>query len=353
MHVPSGQGTRDDKRLAVQSKRRRVRAAVVVLVTIAIFAAWVELRLGGSTSVTDFDDVVTLLAALAAACLCLRAGLDRGATARRFWLLLAAACGAWTLAEAIWAVYDIVLRVAVPIPSWADVGYLSAIPLVVAALLSHPAMSGGRKWRGRSAFDGILVATALFFLSWTLVLGPLWRHTDLTSLGGLVAVAYPFGDVIMVFLVIGVIRDMASGDRFAMGCVLGGLVAMAGADSTYTYLTEVGRYATGNIIDTGWVVGYLGLALGAFCSSGAERTEPARVAAPAGLRSLVVNFLPTLLALSVLTIEVAVGRKLYRSDWYIAMALVVLSLARQFLMLLEQMGPLRPTKPGAAEEVPG
>jgi len=121
MQVSYGKGGGDDKRLAVQRKRRRVRAAVVVLVTIAIFAAWLELRLGGSTSVTDFDDVVTLLAALAAACLCLRTGLDRGATARRFWLLLAAACGAWTLAEAIWAVYDIVLRVAVPIPSWADV----------------------------------------------------------------------------------------------------------------------------------------------------------------------------------------------------------------------------------------
>jgi len=280
MHVSSGEGGGDDKCLAVQRKRRRVRAAVVVVVTIAIFAAWIGFRVGGSTSVVDFDDVVTFLAALAAASFCLWTGLDRGATARRFWLLLAAACGAWTLAEAIWAVYDIVLRVAVPIPSWADVGYLSAIPLVVAALLSHPAMSVGRKWRGRSAFDGILLATALFFLSWSFVLGPLWRHTDLTSLGGVVAVAYPFGDVIMVFLVVGVIRDMASGDRFAMGCVLGGLVAMAGADSTYTYLTEVGRYATGNMIDTGWVIGYLGLALGAFCSSGAERTEAARVWRP-------------------------------------------------------------------------
>jgi hypothetical protein len=50
---------------------------------------------------------------------------------------------------------------------------------------------------------------------------------------------------------------------------------------------------------------------------------------------------------------VAVGRKLYRSDWFIAMALVVLSLARQVLMLLEQIGPVRPTKPSAAEEVPG
>jgi hypothetical protein len=297
--------------------------------------------------------VATALAALVAVPLCLRAGFASGATARRFWLLLAAACAAWTLAEVIWAVYDIVLRVPVPVPSWADLGYLSAIPLVVGALLSHPAMRSGLKWRARSAFDGILVATALFFLSWSFVLGPLWRHTDLTSLGGVVAVAYPFGDVIMVFLVVGVIRTMSSGDRFALGCVLAGLVAMAVADSTYAYLTEVGRYSSGGLIDTGWVAGYLGLALGAFCSSGAERVEPAGEPAPAGLRALVVNFAPTLLALGVLTVEVAVGRKLYRSDWFIAMALVVLSLARQFLVLAQQMMPVRALRPPAAEEVPG
>jgi hypothetical protein len=303
--------------------------------------------------VKDFDDVATALAALAAALLGLRAGLSCGVALRRFWFLLAAACGAWTAAEVIWAVYDIVLRTSVPVPSWADLGYLSAIPLVVAALLSHPALIVGRTHRARATFDGTVVATALFFLSWTLVLGPLWRHTDLTSLGGIVAVAYPFGDVVMVFLVVLVIREMSHGDRFALGCVLAGLVAMALADSTYAYLTEVGRYSVGQLVDVGWVAGYLGLALGAFCSSGAEHLGPAPEPPSSGVRSLVVAFLPTLLAMAVLTVEVAVGRKLYLSDWFIAMALVVLSLVRQFLMLLEQFRPIGQFRATGPEEVSG
>jgi hypothetical protein len=180
----------------------------------------------------------------------------------------------------------------------------------------------------------------VFFLSWTFVLGPLWRHTDLTSFGGIVAVAYPFGDIVMVFLVVLVIREMSHGDRFALGCVLAGLVAMAAADSTYTYLTEAGRYSVGQMVDVGWVVGYLGLALGAFCAGGEERTEPARAPSASGVRSLVVAFLPTLLAMAVLTTEVAAGRQLYRSDWFIAMALVVLCLARQVLILVEQFRPM-------------
>lgn len=323
-----------------RSRRRKARATAVVVIAIAAFAAWLKWRVGGATSVEDFDDLATAVAALTAALLCLRTGLTCLGGSRGFWLLMAAACGAWTAAEVVWAVYDIVLRTAVPVPSWADLGYLSAIPLVVAALVSHPALSMGRRHRGRAIFDGTVAATAVFFLSWTFVLGPLWRHTDLTSFGGIVAVAYPFGDIVMVFLVVLVIREMSHGDRFALGCVLAGLVAMAAADSTYTYLTEAGRYSVGQMVDVGWVVGYLGLALGAFCAGGEERTEPARAPSASGVRSLVVAFLPTLLAMAVLTTEVAAGRQLYRSDWFIAMALVVLCLARQVLILVEQFRPM-------------
>jgi len=61
--------------------------------------------------------------------------LDRGATARRFWLLLRGVRGV-DAGRGDLAVYDIVLRVAVPIRRGRR-RYLSAIPLVVAALLSH------------------------------------------------------------------------------------------------------------------------------------------------------------------------------------------------------------------------
>jgi hypothetical protein len=157
--------------------------------------------------------------------------------------------------------------------------------------------------------------------------------------------------VIMVFLVVLVIREMSAGDRFALGCVLAGLLAMAGADSTYTYLTEAGRYHVGQLVDVGWVAGYLCLALGAFGTSGTEHVVPTREPCPSGVRSLVAAFLPTLLAMAVLTVEVAVGHKLYRSDWFIAMALVVLSLARQLLMVLQQVAPLGRPRTRSAEEV--
>jgi len=45
-------------------------------------------------------------------------------------LLFGCAMACWTLAEVIWGYYAVILNVAVPLPSWADLGYLSAIPLL-------------------------------------------------------------------------------------------------------------------------------------------------------------------------------------------------------------------------------
>src|ERR1019366_498819 len=99
-------------------------------------------------------------------------------------------------------------------------------------------------------------------LSWTFALGPLWRHTDLTTAGGIVALTYPFGDMVIIFLIVLSVRSMTATGRRPLLWVLVGLFAMAVSDSTYTYLVEVGRYSTGNLVDIGWLVGYLAIAVG-------------------------------------------------------------------------------------------
>jgi hypothetical protein len=251
---------------------------------------------------------------------------------RPFWWLLAGACGAWTLAEGTWAVYELVLHDPVPVPSWADVGYLAGIPLAVGALVCHPAMRGGGTQKARSVLDGLMVATALLFLSWTIVLGPLWRSTDLSTLGGVVALAYPFGDIVIIFFIVLAIRGMTAGNRLALWCLLGGLLATALADSTYSYLTGVKGYETGNLIDTGWFAGYLGIALGAFCFQTRDSVVDRIGLLLPRPASLIAPFLPVLGALSVAAIEIELGHRLDGVAWITAFALVVLVLARQALL---------------------
>ncbi|MGA2165500.1 MAG: hypothetical protein ABSH36_13660 [Solirubrobacteraceae bacterium] len=328
--------------LSLDSRRFLAAVGVVVLGT-AVSGAWIGLRIGGARATLWVDDCVTPLAAGVACVLCLRARARGVGRMRLFWTVLACATASWTFAELVWGWYALVLDVEVPSPSWADVGYLAAIPLSVAALVVHPATSASGTRKARWVFDGLVLATALTFLSWTLVLGPLWRSTDLSTWGGVVTLAYPFGDVVILFFVVLTIRGMTGADRLSLWCLLGALGVMALSDSTYTYLAEAASYnsANANPIDTGWIAAYLGIALAAFSSRSsvavparAERVRPA-------LASAVAPLLPVLLALAVAAVQIGLGHHLDRAAWLMAVGLIALVLVRQALMVLELLTPGR------------
>jgi hypothetical protein len=328
--------------------RRGFPGAVgVVALATGVFAAWIGLRVGGAQMTLWFDDLVTPLAALVACVLCFRARARQTGRMRLFWLLLGCATAFWTLAEIIWGYYALILNAAVPVPSWADVGYLSAIPLAVAALIVHPATRGSGTRKTRSLFDGLVVAAALLFLSWTLVLGPLWRSSDLGTWSGVVALAYPFGDVVIVFFIVLAIRGMTNGDRLSLWCLLAALLVMALSDSTFTYLTASSSYTSPGLVDAGWVAAYLGIALAAFSSqprseivASVERMRPS-------LASLIAPLVPVLLALSVAAVQIRLGHHLDHAAWLMAFGLVVLVLVRQGLILLELLAHSRNTQGGA------
>ena len=327
--------------LGVRDLRETLTPVLLSAVVVGGFATWIGLRVDGATATRYFDDIVTALAALIATVMCIRASHRQVGRLKLFWALLGSASGAWTMAETMWAVYDLVLREPVPVPSWADVGYLSAIPLAVAALLCHPAISERRNKQTRATIDGLMVGCALLYLSWSLVLGPLWHSTDLSTIGGVVAVAYPFGDVVILFLIVQVMRSMTPNSRLALTLVLLGLSAMAFSDSTYTYLVEANRYSTGNPVDTGWVVGYLGLALGAYFADAPTmvRAEQTRDDEPSLLTAMITPYLTVLAALITISVEVELRRPLDSLDWFIALTLVLLVIVRHALFVLDRKRP--------------
>ena len=322
---------------ALTSTRFRAGVGAAVL-AVGIFAAWVGLGIGGHQATLWFDDTATPLAALIGFGLCVRARARQGGALRLFWTLLAGAMASWTVAEIIWGYYALIVNESVPVPSWADVGYLGAIPLAVAALIAHPATRGSGRRRLRSVFEALLVATSLLFLSWTLVLGPLWHSTNLSTLGGVVSVAYPFGDVVIVFFIVLAIRRMTGGNRLPLWCLLAGLLAMALSDSAFTYLTDASNYTSPGVIDTGWVAAYLAIGLAAFSSRSDVAIARVEHARPS-LASLVSPIVPVLIALAVAAVETRLGHHIGGAAWLMVFALVVLVLTRQALALLELLAP--------------
>ncbi len=308
---------------------------------LGLFAAELASGLGGTEAVRYVDDLGTAGAAFAAAVLCTRAAGRYRGRLRTFWLLLAAASGLWLLGELLWALYDLVLRGSVPVPSWADAAYLAAIPFAAAALLAHPALRGRATGKVRAILDGSVIAAAVFFIVWTLLLGPLWHSTDLTTLGGLVALAYPAGDVVLLLLIVLVIRGTTNHDRSDLWFLLLGLLAMTLSDAVYGYLNEVAGYATGNLVDLGWIAAYLGIATGAYAAKPEPVAEPTPASFALTRAALVTPFVPVLTALALAAFRIHLGRPLDRVAWATALVLVVAVLVRQALLLVD-------LRPGAA-----
>ena len=327
---------------------RLLTAAVVALSSTAIFAAWIGWRIGGPSTTLYVDDIATVGAALAASLLCLRAAGRQVGALRRSWWLLGAACASWTLGEVLWAIHDLILQDVAPVPSWADLGYLGAIPLAVAALLCHPTMAGMAR-RARDTLDGLLVATALLLVGWTLVLGPLWHSTDLTTLGGLVTFAYPFGDVVILFFVVRAVRRMTPGNRLPLWCLLAGLLALAMSDGAYAYLTAAQGYEAGGVLDTGWFAGYLAIAVGAACSPPAQVATPDAASHEPSRAALAVPFVPILGALAVVALQPELVQQLDGVAFTSASALVLLVLARQ-LLVIRDFTTLESTQPSMPAE---
>jgi len=320
-----------------------------------VCGVWIGLRIGGARVTLWIDDGATPLAALIACVLCFRARARHSGRMRLFWTLLGCATACWTFAEVLWGYYALILDVEVPAPSWADLGYLSAIPLTVAALVVHPATKGSGTRKARSVFDGLVIATALLFLSWTLVLGPLWHTANLSTWAGIVNLAYPFGDVVIVFFIVLAIRGMTGQGRLSLWCLLGALLVMALSDSTFTYLSDVASYSSssGHLIDIGWIAAYLGIALAAFSSrpSGAVARAVEDSDSGPSLASLIAPLLPVLLALTVAAVQIRLGHHLDRAAWLMAFALIALVLVRQGLMVLELLGPGRDADAGLMQRL--
>ena len=249
-------------RLRTRAGRRFLIGATVVLALSIVFTIWIEFRVGGDHSVTVVDDLGEAVAALIAAASCAYASYVAAGRMRLAWGLLGASALSWSIGEWIWSYIEVGQGQAVPFPSSADAGYLLAIPLAVAGVLTFPSAPSRVSTRAQAVLDGTIVALSLIFVSWAFGLGSVYESNSQSPAAQLIGAAYPIGDVIIIAALLLAMRRATPQQRGTMALLLGGLAAAAVADSSFAYLTASGVYtATGNVTDAGWVIGYLMIAL--------------------------------------------------------------------------------------------
>jgi diguanylate cyclase (GGDEF)-like protein len=163
-----------------------------------------------------------------------RHGAD-GAT-RSAWRWLAASMVCTVAAEALIVWYDARSAIA-PFPSAIDVCYLLSYPVFVVGLLRFPTSVQSRAGRLRLLVDAATIAVGAASVVWFLVIGPTLADGHQPLFDGVVASAYPVGDVVQLFAAAYVLlRAPAAATRRALGLLVAGLAFNVFADLAVSWI---------------------------------------------------------------------------------------------------------------------
>lgn len=321
------------ERSTLAAPRRAIAAAAGLTGSATLaFLVMVVARPFDEATTRLVTNLAILAAPLAAAAGAVLAARNASGSCRRAWTLVALAMLSWTAGQVYWTYAQESLGDAVPFPSWADLGYLGLIPLALAGLSRFPAEATSGRLRLRILVDGLIVASSLFFVSWVVVLKTLIEHEGGIALA--IGLAYPAGDVLLATWVLTIGARVSSGARTRWWLLGGGVLALAFSDTAFAYTTATGTYATGSLVDVGWLAGFLlvGLA-GVVASTGAG--EMPSIHARATSASMFLPYLPLCAVLVLVSGLHAGGNPLDSVAFWTFLVLALLVILRQLLSTLE------------------
>jgi diguanylate cyclase (GGDEF)-like protein len=152
---------------------------------------------------------------------------------------------------------------------------------------------------------------------------------DQSALTGVVGIAYPSLDVLLIVLSVLTLARSPAG-RLPLGLLTGGLFAFVIADMTFVY-----QQATGNNpispVDVGWSLGFAGIALAALVPP--PQARPAEQATRSFPVIGLLPYLPVTAALLVVVSSRLEGQPTPQAELLVAGSLVVLIMTRQYVAL--------------------
>jgi diguanylate cyclase (GGDEF)-like protein len=211
----------------------------------------------GDSTMVAFDDIGGLIATFAASGLLFVASRSTGANIRRGWLRLSLALFAWGIGDAIWATYELALDQEAPFPSIGDAFYLAGYPLLFVGVLSF-SHRDRVSLSVRTALDAVAVTLAGSAVIWRVAVEPIFRDSTAGTLQKILSGLYPMGDILVLFaLMLAIFRHKEGRGGTVFGIFAAGMLVVLASDVAFAYLENAELYATGSLVDAGWVFGFL------------------------------------------------------------------------------------------------
>ena len=331
------------------ANNRRLLTALIGWAAFSLFfGAWLLFSWGGIKTTQKFDDMGEFVVAFVAAAACFFAAVRHQRRTRIAWALIGASAFAWGAGEVAWSYFELLKHQQAPFPSFADLGYLAAMPFAIVGVLCFPAAPSKAVSLARTILDGLLIAGSLLIVSWSTVLGAVYRADTAGLLSKLIGLAYPAGDVVIGTMLIILATRAPKAGRLPLYLLAGGLAANLLADSGFAYLTTTGQYGAGNVIDVGWAAGYMLVAIAALRAA----STPALTATadgPPGRAGLLLPYLAVVAAALVAAIEETRPGELDPVIFWSLLVVIVLVVVRQFLTLSDNLALNRELEANGAE----
>jgi two-component system cell cycle response regulator len=213
-------------------------------------------------------DAVVVFAGLGCLLRASRGGPERGA-----WIAIAASILAWAAGEIWWTLY-IEGNPHAPYPSPADLGYLAFYPLAVLGLYLL-IRARARELDRRLWMDGVIAALGTGAVGAALLFEFVADRASGSSVEVATTLAYPFGDVLLVSLIVGVIALTRWRPGRTWTLLLAGLAVMAVADVAFT-LQTYGTLPSGSWIEPLYLISAVLLGIEAWQPEAASILPDAR-----------------------------------------------------------------------------
>ncbi len=251
-----------------------VRQLVLALVC-AAYAVGAALGWGSDYVARIMGDFGLSAAAATAAVSCLLYARGRRVRFRSAWLLFALSSAMASLGNLVWGWYEVVLRVPVPSPSYADLFFLCFAPPAIVGLLvlaKRPVTKAGWICLG---LDAWLIGGSLLTLAWSLALAQAAKAEGGSSVAhAALSVAYPLLDIALVSMVLALHFRRSPVCRSAVNTAIGALALTVVCDALFTSPLLHNSYRSGQLLDAGWFAGSLLLAYAPWAASRRGRSAP-------------------------------------------------------------------------------
>ena len=269
------------------------------------FAVWAASGIGTADQREILSDIAPLPIGLAVAATAWLAGaraVEPSVTTA--WRRIAAAFLLWWLGDAIWFTLEVGFDQQ-PFPSPADAAYLAFYPVLAWGVLAFRGPPRSRTERTKVCLDALTVLLAAGMVVWYLVVGPVVEG-DPAGLATLLNVAYPVGDLLLVFVV--TMTLMGRPGRTMLWWVLGGVSCFVLADLGYARLSLSDSYSGGDWPDVFWTAAQCVFLLGGLAQLRLSREPVAHTPESHGRPGVAMSHIPYSAIALGYALLIAVGR---------------------------------------------